>query len=110
MNVETFIINAINTLGKNPLQYNKDGIKNISLNLELSLQECVTLGYINQFGESLDIATNTIKNVGKVAFIDFDAYIKSNPDDYAKGIYNGYSAFVQIGRFILQVSFNVNLG
>lgn len=110
VNVETFIINAINTLGKNPLQYNKDGIKNISLNLELSLQECVTLGYINQFGESLDIATNTIKNVGKVAFIDFDNYIKSNPDDYAKGIYNGYSAFVQIGRFILQVSFNVNLG
>lgn len=109
-NVETFIINAINTLGKNPLQYNKDGIKNISLNLELSLQECVTLGYINQFGESLDIVTNTIKNVGKVAFIDFDTYIKSNPDDYAKGIYNGYSTFVQIGRFILQVSFNVNLG
>lgn len=110
INVETFIINAVNTLGKNPLQYNKDGIKNICLNLELSLQECVSLGYINQFGESLDITTNTINNIGKVAFIDFDTYIKSNPDDYSKGIYNGYSAYVQIGRFILQISFNVNLG
>lgn len=109
-NVETFIINAINTLGKNPLQYNQQGIKNIAMNLELSLNECVTLGFINQYGQSFDLASNAIQNVGKIAYIDFDSYIKSNPSDYAKGVYNGFSAYVQIGRFILQISFNVNIG
>lgn len=109
-NVETFIINSVNTLGKNPLSYDKSGIANIALNLQLSLENCVNLGFINQFGERLNIETNQIENKGKIGFIDFDTYIKSEPDDYAKGIYKGYSAFVRIGRFILQISFNVNIG
>ena len=109
-NVESFIINSVNTLGKNPLSYDKSGIANIALNLQLSLENCVNLGFINQFGERLNIETNQIENKGKIGFIDFDTYIKSEPDDYTKGIYKGYSAFVRIGRFILQISFNVNIG
>lgn len=108
-NVTTFIINATN-VQNSAIRYNQNGITNISLNIENTLNNLITLGFITRYGEYLEQSTQELVNISKIGSIDFETYIKNNPDKYEKGVYDGYSCYIQIGRFIIQITFNINLG
>lgn len=108
-NTTTFIINATNTQNS-AVRYNQGGIRNIGMNIENTLNNCIELGYITRFGEYIDQANNELVNIGKIGIVDFETYINANADKYSKGIYDGYSCYIQIGRFVTQIIFNINLG
>lgn len=108
-NTTAFMIKSVNNKNS-AIAYNQAGIKNIAMSIENTLNTCVDLGYINQFGEYLDSETKEIKNVGKLKMIAFEDYIKLEPIKYEKGIYGGFSCFIRIGRFITQIEFDISLG
>ena len=67
-------------------------------------------GLITEYAQGYNNATNELLGNGSIYNVSFVDYIKAKPHDYQNGIYGGYSAFIQIQKYILQIVFPVTLG
>lgn len=67
-------------------------------------------GLITEYAQGYSTATNELLGTGGIYSTSFVDYIKARPDDYQNGIYGGYSAYIQIQKYILQIVFPVTLG
>lgn len=67
-------------------------------------------GLITEYAQGYSTATNELLGTGSIYSTSFVDYIKARPDDYQNGIYGGYSAYIQIQKYILQIVFPVTLG
>lgn len=108
-NIATLFYNASNTTG-GAIQYNDNGIQTIKQNIIGTLETAISMGLVNQFARSYDLGTSTPVGLGDITAIDFATYIKDNPDNYQNGIYGGFSSYIQIQKFIIQIQYNITLG
>lgn len=108
-NFATLKLNASN-IPNSALTYNDSGIQTIKQNLTTTLESAINMGLVNQFASSYNLGSGKPVGIGEVEAIPFSTYISTNPEDYKNGFYGGFSAWVQIQRFIRQIQFNVTLG
>lgn len=93
-----------------PLTFNNLGISIAEGRIITALESCQALGYIDTFGSMQDPVSKRILNQGSIASIDAETFITQNPTKYESGIYDGFSAFIRIQRYIAQIQFNVTFG
>lgn len=111
--VENKITSLILTGQNNPvsaIRFNQNGIDTIYANIISVLNNCVAQGVLTTFAKEYDTATGEFKNEGDITMPNFYDYIASNPDEYANEILTGISCFLQIGKFVRQIQWNVSLG
>lgn len=107
--ITTLLLNGAN----NPVsavKFNQDGIDTIHANIVSVLDECKDLGIITDFAKSYDSATGTLEESGEITCPNYYEYIAAYPQDYANEVLKGISCYIQIGKFIRQVQWNVTLG
>lgn len=90
--------------------FDQDGIDTIHANIVSKLKELQDLGVITNFAQSYDNGTGEFTGLGDIVTPNYYEFIVSNPDDYANEKLTGISCFIQIGKFIRQVEWNVTLG
>lgn len=111
--VEAKITQLLLTGQNNPvsaIRFNQNGIDTIYANIISVLNNCIAQGVLTTFAKEYDSATGEFKNEGDITMPSFYDYIASNPDDYANEILTGISCFLQIGKFVRQIQWNVSLG
>lgn len=107
--ITTLLLNGAN----NPtaaVGFDQDGIDTIHANIVSKLQELQDLGVITNFAQSYDSSSGEFTGLDDIVCPNYYEYIVSNPDDYANEILTGISCYIQIGKFIRQVQWNVTLG
>lgn len=107
--ITTLLLNGVN----NPVsavKFNQDGIDTIHSNIVSVLDECRDLGVITDFAQSYDSATGSLSGSGEIVAPNYYEYIAAYPQDYADEVLKGISCYIQIGKFIRQVQWNVTLG
>lgn len=90
--------------------FDQDGIDTIHANIVSKLKELQDLGVITSFAQSYDGGTGEFTGLGDIVCPNYYEFIVSNPDDYANEKLVGISCYIQIGKFIRQVEWNVTLG
>lgn len=90
--------------------FDQDGIDTIHANIVSKLKELQDLGVITSFAQSYDGGTGEFTGLGDIVCPNYYEFIVSNPDDYANEILTGISCYIQIGKFVRQVEWNVTLG
>ena len=90
--------------------FDQDGIDTIHANIVSKLKELQDLGVITHFAQSYDHGTGEFTGLGNIVCPNYYDFIVNNPDDYANEILTGISCYIQIGKFIRQVEWNVTLG
>lgn len=90
--------------------FDQDGIDTIHANIVSKLKELQDLGVITNFAQSYDGGTGEFTGLGDIVCPNYYEFIVSNPDDYANEKLTGISCYIQIGKFIRQVEWNVTLG
>lgn len=108
-NIDALFNTSADTAGS-AIKYNDSGIQSVKQNLITTLENANSLGLVNRFGASLDISTGKITGQGDLSAISFEEYKNANPENYAEGIYGGFSGYVEIQGFIVKIVFNVTLG
>lgn len=106
--VITLLLNGVN----NPnyaIQYNQNGIDTINASIVATLNTMISYGCITEFGASFNTATNELENIGYIYAVDYYTYIANQPQDYQNEVYQGFSFYVRVGRYIRQVVLNVTL-
>lgn len=90
--------------------FDQDGIDTIHANIVSKLKELQDLGVITNFAQSYDGGTGEFTGLSDIVCPNYYEFIVSNPDDYANEKLTGISCYIQIGKFIRQVEWNVTLG
>ena len=90
--------------------FDQDGIDTIHANIVSKLKELQDLGVVTSFAQSYDGGTGEFTGLGDIVCPNYYEFIVSNPDDYADEKLTGISCYIQIGKFIRQVEWNVTLG
>lgn len=90
--------------------FDQDGIDTIHANIVSKLKELQDLGVITNFAQSYDNSTGEFIGLGDIVCPNYYEFIVSSPDDYANEILTGINCYIQIGKFIRQVEWNVTLG
>ena len=90
--------------------FDQDGIDTIHANIVSKLKELQDLGVITNFAQSYDNGTGEFTGLGDIVCPNYYEFIVSNPDDYANEILTGINCYIQIGKFIRQIEWNVTLG
>lgn len=90
--------------------FDQDGIDTIHANIVSKLKELQDLGVITSFAQSYDGGTGEFTGLGDIVCPNYYEFIVSNPDDYVNEKLTGISCYIQIGKFIRQVEWNVTLG
>lgn len=106
--IQLLILNGVNN-PTSAVNYNQDGIDTIKANILAVLNEYKDYGVIQQFAQGYDENTATFSGTQNIVSPDFYTYIAENPDDYQNEIIGGFSCYLQIGKFVRQVIFNVTL-
>lgn len=107
--ITTLLLNGAN----NPVsavKFDQNGIDTIHANIVSVLDECKDLGIVTNFAKSYDSATGTLEESGEITCPNYYEYIAAYPQDYANEVLKGISCYIQIGKFIRQVQWNVTLG
>lgn len=106
--LSSLILNGVN----NPnyvIQYNQNGIDILESGIISVLQAYQNRGAITAFAKSVDIGTNALIEEGFIKAIRFYEYQQLNKEKYENEIYDGFSFYLMIGRYIRQVVINVSL-
>lgn len=106
--ISTAIINSSN-IANSTIPYNERGIDILSQNIINALALCKDLNYITSFGAGYDLGTKSIIGINTIGSIPFSEYKASNPEDYKQGIYNGFTIYVEVCRYIRQIKINATL-
>lgn len=104
----SIILNGVN----NPpyaIRYDQNGIDTLQASIEATLTKMVNWNILTQFAGGVDTATGALVNSGHISSIGFYDYIAQNPEDYQNEVYQGFSAYLLIGKYIRQVVFAVTL-
>lgn len=106
--LSSLILNGVN----NPnyvIQYNQNGIDILESGIISVLQAYQNRGAITAFAKSVDIGTNALIEEGFIKAVRFYEYQQLNKEKYENEIYDGFSFYLMIGRYIRQVVINVSL-
>jgi hypothetical protein len=106
--VSAAIVNGSNVPSA-AIQYNQNGIDALLSVANGTGNTGKLFGAVTEFGASYNIHTESIENKGTFAAVPFYTYIAASPSDYAAGIYQGFSAYFLIGRFIRKVVFSITI-
>ena len=107
--ISKLILNGAN----NPISaigYDQTGIDTLKINIMSELDVLKGWGVITEYARSYDANSGEFKDAGQIVAPQFYKYIAENPENYKNEILGGFSAFIQIGRFVRQVEWNVTLG
>lgn len=102
------LVNANNKFNSG-ITYDDNGIISLKANIEDELTNCTNLGLLSEFGASYNETDMAIEELNEISYIPVKEYIKTQPDDYKKNAYNGFSFECRISKFVLTVSINANL-
>ena len=107
--ISSLILNGQN----NPVsavRFNQNGIDTIHSNIVAVLNNMVALGVLTTFAQGYDQSTGEFTKEGDIVVPNYYEFIKENPKDYENEILSGISCYLQIGKFVRQVQWNVTLG
>lgn len=102
-----FMVSGQNTIGTS-LTFDDLGIKTGAKKIENVLNTCIDMKLINKFGKSQDLATGEILDIGSISYIPEVEYKMKEPEKAKAGIYDGYSAVVEIMGMIRKIVFNIS--
>lgn len=92
------------------IYFNNQGIATLAQRIINTLESCKNLGLVEAFGSGKDLTTDTITGLGTISAVSAQQWKADNPAEFAKGIYGGFTVYIQVQGFIQQVIFNVNKG
>lgn len=93
-----------------PIYFNNQGIATLAQRIINTLESCKKLGLVEAFGSGKDLTTDAITGLGTISAVSAQQWKADNPAEFAKGIYGGFTVYIQVQGFIQQVIFNVNKG
>ncbi len=105
--LQTALINAANNPNAR-IVYNDMAVNTLKAKIEGVIKTLIEYGAITDFGTGTD-SNNVLENTGTIDYVTYATYRAANPDNYAAGIYDGFSFAVDIARFILQVKIAIQL-
>lgn len=112
-NVTNKITSVILNGQNNPVsavRFDQNGIDTIHANIKSVLNNMVSLGVLTTFAQSYDQSTSVFTGEGDIVCPNYYTFIQTNPKDYENEILSGISCYLQIGKFVRQVQWNVTLG
>lgn len=87
--------------------FDNKGIATLAQVIINELNNCKSLGFLSEFGASLNTTNNTITGKGTIGAVSAEDWQQSNPTDYQNGVYGGFSFVIKTQRFIQQVILNI---
>ena len=78
------------------LKYNTQGLNSLLAHIVTNLNNCKSFGLIDDYAN--------------LTFVPFADYITANPDDFARGIYNGFSVEVRLAKFFTKITLFAKFG
>lgn len=102
------LVNANNKFNS-AVVYDDNGIKSLKLVIEDELDNCMNLKLISEYGAAYNESEQSIEQFNEIAYIPFQKYIASSPEDYKNNAYNGFTFECRVSRFILTVNINCNI-
>ena len=112
-NLQESIISLLLQGVNNPsqvIEYNQNGIDTLNATIKSCLNKMIDYGCLTEFAASYNSATQELTGEGYIAAISYPTYVAANPDKYAMEIYDGFSFYLRIGKYIRQVILNTTLG
>lgn len=106
--LETAMYNSSNTPSA-VIQYNQNGINKLLNIINNVLNTGIKEGTITAFSETVDDTGTVMENTGTFLATDFQTYKSDYPSNYAAGIYDGFSGYIEIGKFFRKVTLNITL-
>lgn len=92
------------------VRFDQNGIDTIHQVIKTVLNDMVSLGVLTTFAQSYDQTTGEFTNEGEIVIPNYYTFLASNPEDYENEKLTGISCYLQIGKFVRQVVWNVTLG
>lgn len=92
------------------ISFDQDGIDTVQSNIQTELQTMVGEKILTTFAKSYDSGTGSFIGEGSINFPNYYEFIKTNPEDYKNERLTGLSCYLQIGRFVRQVQWDVSIG
>lgn len=92
------------------IKYDQNGIDTLNAAIKSRLSKMIDYGCITEFCAGLDPATGASIESGYIKAESFSDYVAANPDKYAMEIYDGFSFYLRIGKYIRQLILNISLG
>lgn len=112
-NVTNKITSVILNGQNNPVsavRFDQNGIDTLHANIKSVLNNMVSMGVLTTFAQSFDQSTGSFTGEGDIVCPNYYTFIQTNPTDYENEILSGISCYLQIGKFVRQVQWNVTLG
>lgn len=112
-NVTNKITSVILNGQNNPVsavRFDQNGIDTLHANIKSVLNDMVSKGVLTTFAQSYDQSTGSFTSEGDIVMPSYYTFIAENPKDYENEILSGISCYLQIGKFVRQVQWNVTLG
>lgn len=107
--IRTLLLNASNT-PNTAIYFDNQGIATLAQRIINTFTTCKTLGLLSTFGSGKDLTTDTITGQGTIFAVSAQEWKQQNPEQFAQGVYGGFTAYLAVQNFIQQVIFNVNKG
>lgn len=92
------------------VRFDQNGIDTIHQVIKTVLNNMVSLGVLTTFAQSYDQTTGEFTGEGEITIPNYYKFIAENPTDYENEKLTGISAYLQIGKFVRQIEWNVTLG
>lgn len=106
--VSTLLLNGVNN-PNSVIAFNQTGIDILESGISSVLEAYKSRGAISDFSKSVDAGTGEMVEQGFITAIPYSEYILANKEKYENEIYDGFSFYLMIGRYIRQVIINVSL-
>lgn len=87
--------------------FDNRGIATLAQVIINELNNCKSLGFLSDFGASLNTTTNAITGKGTIGAVSAEEWEQTNPQDFQNGVYGGFSFVLKTQRFIQQVILNI---
>lgn len=107
--IQSILLNSVNN-PINTIRFNQNGIDMLKTSIESALDAQVDLGTLNAYATSYDLATNIISGLNNISALSFAEFSATYPEKYADELYDGFSFYAQIGKYIRQVVIGATLG
>ena len=107
--ITTLLLNGANN-PTSAVNFDQNGIDTIHANIVSKLTELQSMGVISNFSQSYDQGTGQFGGINDIICPNYYEFIVDHPEDYKNEILSGLSCYIQIGKFIRQVQWNVTLG
>mgnify|MGYP004525355467 CR=1 FL=1 len=107
--ITTLLLNGANN-PTSAVNFDQNGIDTIHANIVSKLTELQSMGVISNFSQSYDQGTGQFDGLNDIVCPNYYEFIVDHPEDYKNEILSGLSCYIQIGKFIRQVQWNVTLG